>query len=343
MHMESLNSQRQSQNGVRGIALTGRRTTHSFSRVLPIVGSRDVLAFIVGPAVLMTVVDIETSETSLQVWSCFLFWLLVSGFYVLLFFSWMVFIGGFLGRFGLRNVHFILCSACCVAITYTLGVSLLALVEQGQLSLTGFTFSRLLAYLLAEQVFVTAYTHWCGRPSGREAHERENQDNMMETSHTETAGAFPDNLCPEVRRFVFSTATWYIVSEEHYLRVVGSDGTQLIRGRISDVQKCSHEVGGIMLHRSSWLSPTGFEEVHSANRNLFVTAKDKAVLKVANSRRKAVIDWANNLLQLRDAELAKSDRVHSRGTQWSTPMAQPCSIDKEKTATRNPRREKTNP
>ena len=89
----------------------------------------------------------------------------------------------------------------------------------------------------------------------------------------------------------FRTADlWAITSEDHYLRVFTSLGSDLILMRLSDAEKELASVDGLRVHRSWWVSRTGIKSARRDGGKVFLELKSGEDVPVSRSYQDAVKD-----------------------------------------------------
>lgn len=89
----------------------------------------------------------------------------------------------------------------------------------------------------------------------------------------------------------FRTADlWAISSEDHYLRVHTSLGSDLILMRLSDAEKELGSVDGLRVHRSWWVSRTGISSARRDGGKMLLELKSGEEVPVSRSYQDAVKD-----------------------------------------------------
>jgi hypothetical protein len=249
----------------------------------------------VGFALLMSIADFELLKAPNTIFISLLFWLGVAWVHVLTYYLWISVLIKSLPKFGINFTFLFPVSALSLLISYTAGNVVATLAQEGMWSLLNWSIEEYIAYLAIEQIFIAAYFVWVRQIILQDIQETEGNIHACELFYTPSSSnentRIEATIPKEILQIVRSSSTWYIISEEHYLRIVGIEGSRLLRGRISDVASASDPRHGLMLHRSVWVSVHGCQNLKTDGRKLTLVAKDGADLKVSNSRRKMVMDW----------------------------------------------------
>lgn len=85
------------------------------------------------------------------------------------------------------------------------------------------------------------------------------------------------------RRLKTPAPIWAVVAEDHYLRVITAEGSEMILMRLSDAISELSDRAGLQIHRSHWVARAG---IHSATASA-VTLHDGTQLAISRSNAKA--------------------------------------------------------
>ena len=83
---------------------------------------------------------------------------------------------------------------------------------------------------------------------------------------------------------------WAISSEDHYLRVHTSLGSDLILMRLSDAERELESVDGLRVHRSWWVSRSGIKSARREGAKVLLQLKSGEDVPVSRSYQGAVKD-----------------------------------------------------
>jgi hypothetical protein len=84
---------------------------------------------------------------------------------------------------------------------------------------------------------------------------------------------------------------WALVAEEHYLRVIGEEGEDLILYRISDaVSELGGREDGARVHRSYWVARAGIERTDRTNSGPILVLRNGMRIPVSRSYRAAAVE-----------------------------------------------------
>jgi len=100
------------------------------------------------------------------------------------------------------------------------------------------------------------------------------------------ASAFLDRLPIRMR----SADLWAVESEDHYLRVHTSAGSELILMRLADAVRELSGIEGLQTHRSWWVAKQGLADVVKGDGKLVLKLKSGAEAPVSRTYLKAVKD-----------------------------------------------------
>lgn len=82
-----------------------------------------------------------------------------------------------------------------------------------------------------------------------------------------------------------------ISAEEHYVRIQTTQGSELLRGRISDLEAQLPPELGMRIHRSHWVATAAVTRLHRKRDNWSLELRDGTEVPVARPRRDNVRDW----------------------------------------------------
>lgn len=115
-----------------------------------------------------------------------------------------------------------------------------------------------------------------------------------ELSRSRRAEAVPENKRPQIferlKPSLRSADLYALSSEDHYVRVITSNGDELILMRLSDAIKETSPLKGLQTHRSWWVAEAGIEKVHKQDGKLSITLKNESQAPVSRNKAKTVRD-----------------------------------------------------
>lgn len=115
---------------------------------------------------------------------------------------------------------------------------------------------------------------------------------MGELSRSRKTLAAPQNIRAEIferlKPSLRSAELYSLTSEDHYVRVVTSNGEELILMRLSDAIKETVPQKGLQTHRSWWVAEAGVKSVKKQDGKLSITLKNNAIAPVSRNKAKIV-------------------------------------------------------
>ena len=99
-----------------------------------------------------------------------------------------------------------------------------------------------------------------------------------------TRPAIFERLKPSLR----SAEIYALTSEDHYVRVVTSKGSELILMRLSDAIKETAPLNGLQTHRSWWVAEAGVDKIQKQDNKLSVKLKNDDIAPVSRNKAKTV-------------------------------------------------------
>ena len=79
-------------------------------------------------------------------------------------------------------------------------------------------------------------------------------------------------------------------SEDHYVYIHTSKGTEMTLMRLSDAVRDSQPLDGLKVHRSWWVAKQGIEDVQKKNRTAVIRLKNNVSVPVSRSGYKMIKD-----------------------------------------------------
>lgn len=115
---------------------------------------------------------------------------------------------------------------------------------------------------------------------------------MGELSRSRRAIPAPQNIRADIferlKPSLRSAELYALASEDHYVRVVTSNGEELILMRLSDAIKETAPLKGLQTHRSWWVAEAGVKSVKKQDGKLSITLKNDAAAPVSRNKAKIV-------------------------------------------------------
>lgn len=93
-----------------------------------------------------------------------------------------------------------------------------------------------------------------------------------------------DRLKPSLR----SAVIYALSSEDHYVRIMTSQGDDLILMRLSDAIKEMSPLIGLQTHRSHWVAEAGVEKIKTQDGKLSILLRNSKIVPVSRNKAKTV-------------------------------------------------------
>lgn len=105
---------------------------------------------------------------------------------------------------------------------------------------------------------------------------------------------------------------WRVAAEGNYIRVITSGSQHFLPGPFGPVTDALPDALGIRVSRSDWVARVAISKTHREGRDLSLELTDGSIVRVAQTKRRAVLDWINGAEQggsSRDAGIKRTTRA----------------------------------
>ena len=167
------------------------------------------------------------------------------------------------------------------ALAVTSVLKLMDLVSGDYIQVGGATFVELFGYVLVISIAMTLLGFMLGK-----AFNLAGPDFVHKVDDSAAVTAFLKRLPVKYR----TADLWAVSSEDHYLRVHTSLGSDLILMRLSDAEKELDSVDGLRVHRSWWVSRVGIKSARRDGGRVFLELRSGEEVPVSRSYQGAVKD-----------------------------------------------------
>lgn len=158
---------------------------------------------------------------------------------------------------------------------------LMRTLSRGWVSIGSETFLSLYPYVLVISIAMTLLGYTLSR-----AFDMAGPDFVHKVDDSEAVRAFLERLPVRYR----TGDLWAVSSEDHYLRVHTSLGSDLILMRLSDAVRELDRVDGLQVHRSWWVSRSGIKSARRDGGKVLLELKSGEDVPVSRSYQQSVRD-----------------------------------------------------